>query len=157
MLTSNKKGVSLIVSYVLLIVIGISIAGLVYSWLEFYVSPGQELNCDDGTSLIIKDYDYSCVNNYINITLQNKGRFTIDGYIIRVNDKVNSSFGIYVIGENATSLKPGYSISTNLSSANDIQGNNINGQLTLIEVQPYKIDKGTKVLCSSIAKQKLSC
>lgn len=153
----NKRGVSLIVAYVLLITIGIVLAGLVYSWLEFYVTPGQELGCDDGTAIVIKDYDYSCSLENIELTLQNKGRFTIDGVIVRATDKLDSDLGIYLLFDNPADIKPADDFIANLATSKDINDNAIGGQLRFLEVQPYKIDDGAKVLCSNIAKQEISC
>lgn len=75
----NKKGVSEIVGYVLLIAIGIILAVIAYSYLKTYV-PRNASECPSGVSLFIKEY--SCSENSINITLKNNGRFNVDGFYI---------------------------------------------------------------------------
>src|SRR3989338_10255613 len=82
---AGKRGVSEIVSYVLLIVIAISISALVYVWLKAYV-PQEKNTCPDEVSLIIKDHCFKSVggNSYINITLENKGTYTVDAVNIKI-------------------------------------------------------------------------
>lgn len=81
----NKKGVSIIVGYVLLVVITISLSLLVYAWLKNYM-PKEAEECPEGTSLVIEDY--SCLNddNKIILTLKNNGLFNIDGFIARASN-----------------------------------------------------------------------
>ena len=83
----NKKAVSLMISYVLLIVIGLGIAGMVYGWVKFRATVPEQIGCPENTALIIKRY--SCENNIINVTFQNKGLFSLDGFYIRASTKEN--------------------------------------------------------------------
>ena len=90
---AGKRGVSEIVSYVLLIVIAISISALVYVWLKAYV-PQEKNTCPDEVSLIIKDHCFKTSNNgevYINITLENKGTYTVDAVNIKVAKELETS------------------------------------------------------------------
>jgi len=58
----NKKAVSLMLSYVLLIVIAISVAIGVYAWLKFVAEGTEGLEkCPADVSLIIQNYE--CVGN----------------------------------------------------------------------------------------------
>jgi len=77
----NKKGVSIIVAYVLLVVIALSLSGLVYYWLKAQL-PKETEKCPDDISLIISEYN--CENKNINLTLTNKGLFNIKGFIARI-------------------------------------------------------------------------
>jgi len=97
----NKKGVSVIVGYVLLVMIGISMSVLVYQWLKFQVEPGDEIKCPDEVSLIIEEIEYNCLQEGYDliIDVKNKGFFTFNGYIIRVNDDPGAEIGIYVLDE----------------------------------------------------------
>ncbi len=81
---TNKKGISVIVGYVLLIVIALSISLIVYLWLQKQL-PGRNLECNDETSISIIDYDCSS-NNKIILTLKNTGFFSIDGFIIKATN-----------------------------------------------------------------------
>lgn len=80
MKTKNKKALSEIVSYTLLIVVVLTIASLVYYFLKIHV-PKEKDECPEELSLIIKDY--TCSLTRISITLQNKGLFSINGSYIR--------------------------------------------------------------------------
>jgi hypothetical protein len=73
----KKKAVSAIVGYVLLVTLGIVMAGIAYNYLKSYV-PQDALKCPDGTSLFLKDY--SCANGSLNVTLKNNGRFYLAGF-----------------------------------------------------------------------------
>ena len=82
----NKKGVSIMVGYVLLIGLAIVMGGTTYVWMKSYI-PKEPLECPAGTSLMIKDYQYNCGDlNWINLTLKNNGRFDIGGYAIHVSN-----------------------------------------------------------------------
>jgi hypothetical protein len=64
----NKKGISVIVGYVLLIALGIVMSVIVYSYLR--------------TSIAIRDF--ICNNNSysLNLTLRNNGNFNVNGFFI---------------------------------------------------------------------------
>jgi hypothetical protein len=80
LLRTKKKGVSVLIGYVLLIVAALVMSGLVYTWMRSYI-PKETLECPDGISLEIRNY--TCENGILNITLRNSGRFNLDGYLIR--------------------------------------------------------------------------
>lgn len=104
----QKKAVSLMVSYVLLIVITLSLAVLVYAWLEFTVQEPKTLECPDDVSLII--HDYKCPGSQIiELTLRNKGLWNIRGFIIRGTNKtegVPMNILNFTSGE-GTEIEPG--------------------------------------------------
>lgn len=79
----NKKGVSVIIGYILLITFVIFLGAIIYNWMKTYV-PTEELTCPDGVSLFIKDY--FCNSTHLNITLKNNGMFSVGGYFIRVSN-----------------------------------------------------------------------
>jgi len=82
---NNKKGLSVIIGYVLLIVISIVMSVIVYQWLKTYV-PKDVASCQDGTSMFIKKTTYNCTSKILTVTVTNTGRFGIDGYFIRTSD-----------------------------------------------------------------------
>ena len=53
----NKLGVSLMISYVLLIFITISLSVGVYIWLKSSVNINEKIDCKEGTSLSIEEYN----------------------------------------------------------------------------------------------------
>lgn len=75
----NKKGVSIMVGYVLLVTFVIILGAIVYQWMKTYV-PTDEIECPDGVSIFIEDYE--CSGSYLNLTLKNNGKFNIGGYFI---------------------------------------------------------------------------
>jgi len=75
----NKKGVSVVIGYVLLITFGIILSFVVYTYLKTYI-PSEIMGCPEGASIFLKDY--SCTDNQLNITLKNNGKFNLEGYFI---------------------------------------------------------------------------
>ena len=86
----NKKGVSVIIGYVLLIVFAMLISVGVYSWMKTYV-PREPLNCPDGVSLYIKAAGFNSSTSQLNITTRNNGRFDIAGYFIHATNTSNQT------------------------------------------------------------------
>ncbi len=80
LLPSDKKAVSLMIGYVLLIVLAVGIAGAVYSFLKFYLPDTEIKECPNDVSLIISNA--SC-DGELKIELHNKGFFSIDGAYVK--------------------------------------------------------------------------
>lgn len=81
----NKRGVSEIIGYVLLMAVVITISVIVYQWLKSYV-PQEALACPDGVSVAIPELVYNCSANSLNFTLENTGTFSITGYYIKATN-----------------------------------------------------------------------
>jgi len=83
----NKKGLSIMIGYVLLIVSVIVMSTIVYQGLKTYV-PKEILGCPEGVSIFVKEA--SCVDNIgnytLNLTLGNNGLFNIAGYFIHATE-----------------------------------------------------------------------
>lgn len=81
----DKKALSVMIGYILLISFGIVLSIIVYSYLKTYV-PKEFLECPDGVSIFIEDincsYDENNDKSNITITLQNNGKFNLAGYFI---------------------------------------------------------------------------
>src|SRR4030043_554689 len=75
----TKKALSIMVGYVLLVVLSAVLGIIVYNILETYI-PKPEINCPDGTSLLIESY--SCASNTLTFDISNNGRFDVEGYFI---------------------------------------------------------------------------
>lgn len=83
---SDKRGVSIMVGYVLLVTSAIIMSVIVYQWIKTYV-PTEALECPNGVSVFLKKYVYNCGLEELNITLKNNGRFNLAGYFIHVTNK----------------------------------------------------------------------
>lgn len=82
MFQQHKKGISEIVSYMLLVVIAVGLSVLVFSFLKLYV-PKEKPECKDGISLIVQNYSCFSTKN-ITATLSNKGRYSVDAAYVRI-------------------------------------------------------------------------
>jgi len=81
----NKRGLSVVIGYVLLITFGIILSVIVYNYLKTYV-PSETTQCPAGVSIFLKDYNYNCSSKELNLTLKNNGKFNIEGYFIRATN-----------------------------------------------------------------------
>lgn len=79
----NKKGVSIIIGYVLLVVFAMIIGTIVYQTMKTYV-PRDVEECPDGVSIFIQFLNYS--NNQLNLTIVNNGLFNIAGIYVRATN-----------------------------------------------------------------------
>lgn len=164
----RKKALSEIVAYVILITIGMSLASLVFVWLKYYVTEDPIKTCPEGATLIIEDY--SCSTNegktLLNLTIKNKGLFTVDGFLIKVNDREDSSIGVYTLYNSSETkygqaLQPDETVTYQYSLDKDAyegKNNKVTDitQLRLIEVQPF-IDKKNMIFCESVSSQGVKC
>jgi hypothetical protein len=94
-----KRGVSVIVGYVLLITFTAVIGVLVFQWIESY-TPKEEINCPYGSSLIIQNY--TCSSNILTFTIRNDGKFDIGGYLIYATDSPEEELAVIDISKNNT-------------------------------------------------------
>jgi hypothetical protein len=80
---ANKRGLSEIIGYVLLVSFAIVMATVVYSWMKSYV-PQDTIECEEGVSIFVERSN--CVLeegiNKLNLKIKNNGRFNIDGIFV---------------------------------------------------------------------------
>ena len=136
----NKKAVSELLSYVLLVTLALAMAGGVFAYLKFYAqNPLPEEPCDGISVAII---DYSCQDNKMQITITNTGRFTCSAKVKLYNEDGK------VIGEGdipgfegkilkELELKEPEKTATRFISYSD----DVSGDVVKIEVIPFKFDK----------------
>ncbi|MGD9275601.1 MAG: hypothetical protein PVJ67_00340 [Candidatus Pacearchaeota archaeon] len=86
----NKKGISPMIGYVLLITFAIIIGVTVFSWMKTYV-PREVASCPDETSLFLKDYEYNCTSQILELTIINNGKFNVGGYFIYATNSTDQS------------------------------------------------------------------
>ncbi|MEK6840441.1 MAG: myxococcus cysteine-rich repeat containing protein [Nanoarchaeota archaeon] len=85
MLINKKKGVSVLIGYVLLVVFAVIIAAIVFTWLKSYV-PADTLKCPDGVSVFINELTFDNSTREMNLSIRNNGRFDIAGYFIHATN-----------------------------------------------------------------------
>jgi hypothetical protein len=150
----NKKGISEVIGYLLLVAVSITISILVYQWLKTYV-PSEALNCPDGTSVYINDYNYKCSLNHdiLNVTIQNNGRFSIYGFFVHISNSTKSG-GLDTIDISQNILNDSGQVDTNriygsavayLSLATDNEFNPASSVLLSFNVTKYENSIGTAV------------
>lgn len=89
-MVNSKKGVSVMIGYILLVSFAVMIGVIVFQWMNTYV-PRQTLECPSETSLFIKNYNYNCINQTLDITLTNNGKFNIAGYYIYASNSTEQT------------------------------------------------------------------
>jgi hypothetical protein len=76
----NKKGISAMVGYVLLIIIAVALAAGVFTFLRTFI-PKERVECPEEIHIVIQDY--VCSSGVLNLTFSNRGLFTVDGVYVR--------------------------------------------------------------------------
>ncbi len=143
----NKKGLSDLISYVLLIVIAIGMSIGVYSYLKVYV-PNEKISCTNDVTLSLQEY--VCSENSLNLTLFNSGLFKSDAILIRIKEP-NRKISTILDQEKFFPFMPGEFQSVVLTTPS------LNGEYEL-EIQPEQFTEDNKLaLCESIIKQKIKC
>lgn len=89
----DKKGISVMIGYILLISISIVISIIVFQWISTYV-PKESLGCNDGVSVFVESYTYSCDSQTLSLTLKNNGRFDVSGYFIHATTAPDQELAI---------------------------------------------------------------
>src|SRR3989338_200090 len=145
-LKKTKRGVSIMIGYILLISFVIVISIFVYQWLKTYV-PKQGLECPDGISVYISEIKSD--SNTLTLTLKNTGRFNIDGVFVYYSDDedkqtVTENLGNYLLSGGAflgvdisfggNTLKPGLEQELIFSNINNLN-------IKFIEIIPAKNQK----------------
>jgi hypothetical protein len=144
----EKRGISEVIGYVLLVTLALSMAVLVYDWLKPNAALQDELGCPEGAEVIIKEISNN--GTHINISIENRGRFTIDWVLVRVNNISNAKIGTFLVQRNTTALDPGEEevlvIKKNpgIIDINDNLIGTVSGNLYYVEVQPIIYDTAKK-------------
>lgn len=91
-ISRDKRGVSEMIGYVLLISLAVFMGGALFVWMKSYI-PSEKLDCPDDTALSVTQYTYDCAGtpNRIDISLKNNGKFSIGGYFIKASYNENAS------------------------------------------------------------------
>ena len=152
-IVKNKKGVSVMISYILLVTVAVVMGAIVYQWLRTYV-PSEGLQCPEDVSVFLKEYSCDATSNELNITLKNNGKFDLTGYYIHIADKsdqelatIDISQDVYFGGTGAGGAVIFVAGSDNPMKPNDEKKSSFNltgasfGTIYLIEVIPARFQK----------------
>lgn len=161
MIISNK-GLSELVSYVLLVVIAIGLSILVYSYLSVY-TPKDKPTCGEDVALIVQDsWCKSGSPATVNITILNKGLFKVDAAYMRFGNSnrevklllnPNDLYLTKFVGSPDTGLKPGNSITRQYQTSQATSP----GEYGL-EVEPAVFNNNDLALCpKAIITQSIKC
>lgn len=153
----KKRGVSLIISYVLLIVIAVSISAITYSYLKLRI-PQEAIQCPDDTSLIVDNFVCNSAEGYLRVELSNRGLFNVSGVFIRFGEsdrtvlqQLNKNQEIF-----QTPLAPGKNTPIYSFPISNILKNNT--ETYTLEIQPAVFKDRRIVPCSnSIVSQEVVC
>lgn len=87
MLRKDRRGVSPLIGYVLLIVGVLATSAIVYSWLQTYI-PKESAECPEGISLYVQTINCTISegNLTLKLSLKNNGLFNVDGFFIRATN-----------------------------------------------------------------------
>jgi hypothetical protein len=152
----NKRGISLLVSYSILVVIAIALSVLVYSSLKLYL-PTDRPECSPDIKLIVEEA--TCQAGTLDLTLSNRGLFNVQGAFIRLGPEGRTVLSqANIPGEEIflDPITPGVSLQILpiLQVSNIVD---ISGPYTL-EIQPAIIEKGAIYPCEkSVIRQTISC
>lgn len=170
---TNKRALSEMVGYVMLVVIAVGLSVVVYSFLRSYVPPLDTIECPADMTLVIQNS--SCFQSggeyRLQLVLSNRGLFNINAAYIRIaqenrkvksliNDALSQSTvpgGVYIFGSTNNSLIPGQSIQT---GAYPLGRFGVTSGKYGLEIQPaiFKGDSIKLALCSnSIITQTVEC
>lgn len=99
MRTKNKKGVSVIIGYVILVAAAVSFGVIVYNWLVTY-TPTEVRACPEDVSIFIKEYscEFGSVNQ-LNLTTKNNGKFDIAGYFVYASNDSNNELASHDLSQ----------------------------------------------------------
>lgn len=133
------KAVSELVSYVLLILLSLSLAAIVYGFLQYKARIPEKVECQQGISIYIYNLTYDYDLNKVNFSLKNNGLWNISG----INVKIYSGFHICNFTEiDFDSPLPPGEIKHDFSII-------INCQPKKLEVLPFIKIKNKRIYCSN--------
>ncbi len=148
----NRRGISEMVGYALLIATALSLSLLVYAWLKSYV-PGPVESCPDDVALVLADVVCDPTRKVVNLTLQNKGLFTVHGFYLKASN--SSGIPIWIL-KNATNSEDLDVVRTGDFKPNERQRWSFSyahiNRITRIEIEPFVgNDENEDLLCTKAA------
>ena len=167
----NKKGVSVVIGYVLLISFGIIMAGLVYTYLKSFTKNPEVKNCPDGTSIMITSAQ--CSSGILTLHIKNNGRFNVQGYRILGGRDNSELISTPMAGYYISSTPPGQAFEQTNTVAfkinfkdfgpgneSEVKFNLPYANLGKVEIQPIRKDKEDEkqLVCTDVKiKETFTC
>lgn len=165
----NKKADSLMVSFVILVAIVLAGAMAAYAGLKYYPNMiKEEIDCKDGTSLIVDKYE--CSDGTLKITFRNNGLFGIKGFKMYASDDINreptkvlrtlteESSDNYWFGnrdDTGDFLKP---LTDENENVRELIFETGEEEIKLIKIQPFIFQDSQQIVCqNAIIKQEINC
>lgn len=145
----NIKGLSIMISYVLLIAIVLILSTISYKIMTSYVLK-DIIECPEGVSLYVKESNCNPVDLSLNFTLSNNGRFNIGGYFIHATNSSTQELAsedlsqkITEGGINSTNYVTFTSEENNIMTPYDEIQNifNIDNEIYSIEIIPVRFQE----------------
>ncbi len=160
-MVKNKKAVSAMVSYVILISITIGLSIAVFVWLKDYANVNPKINCKEGTSILLENYSQD--SDMIYLTLKNNGLFNISGIILHVgNNTKRMPIKRLMPSVSGGILNGYYDFNPALAPSSDSQvisfsKSDYSYPIKVIQIQPYiRNEKGTAIVCEdAVIKQNI--
>src|SRR3989344_1458688 len=157
-LSKNKRGVSLMVAYALLVIIAVSISVIVYPYLKEYL-PLDTPECPEDMTLIVESAVCDTTDEELIVSLSNRGLFTVPAAFIRLGDidreiRFQANNGIEFFPQGP--LIPG--AKTNLTAYNitDIFNKTEEQNGLILEVQPAIFEDHKLIPCEdAVISQKI--
>jgi hypothetical protein len=167
----NKKAVSVVIGYILLIAFGVIMSIIVYNYLKTYV-PKDSLSCPNEVSIFIKEIECNSSTGNLSLRLKNNGNFNLEGYFIYGTTNISQELAVQdlsiFLNNNTGPIRLGNSVAFS-SSKNSLPPNeeifnnfSLGYQIYSIEVIPTRFQgQGIKeklISCSDArVKQELTC
>ena len=168
-LKKNKSGISLMLSYVLLISIAVSLSIAVYAWMKLASNIAAPADCKEGTSAILSDISCDPDEGKVTLILKNNGYFNIEGIILAVGDETDKAPAAYLKPEMemeipeyspgnyffdvSSPLKPGETKTVtffNIEKVNGIDQPVGFNEIKVIQIQPFiRYKEREKIICKN--------
>ena len=161
----NKKGVSEIISYVILIIIAVSIGAIVFTYLSNLV-PKDRPECNEGLSLSVEEYACKYVDpkdgeSHLNLTVKNRGRFNIEAAYIRIGN-IGNKTGYWI---NSKDFEYGDALKANSElvkkqyffDASNVLKNGTGSYALQIQLAGYDEKTGRYAACPNSITQTITC
>ena len=156
----DKKAVSVMVGYILLVVFVMGMSVVVFQWLRTYV-PRDTIVCPEGVAISLNSVVFDDEEKTLEIEIVNRGNFNLQGYFIYLreesdspyvdisesldpDDRVSSGGGTVYISDpddhsNPNGFKPGERIKSTFDLS-DLE-KNVQQGISSIRIVPTRVQK----------------